>query len=65
MSGVSSSVSGDKQMPPLNAIIYCTPHSSSNRSQTQKLVKNCNFCPSYIAGPRRNIAITFGVEKLE
>jgi len=39
---------------------------SSHRCQGhQLLVENCDFCPSWGGGPRRNIAITFGVDKLE
>ena len=37
---------------------------SSHRCQGhQLLVENCDFCPSWGGGPRRNIAITFGVDK--
>jgi len=38
--------------------------SSSDRSQSQMLVENRNFCPQ-LEDPRRTIAITFGMEKLE
>jgi len=41
-----------------------TRRSSSHRSQTQILVENRDFCPS-LGGPRWNIAITLGTEKLE
>ena len=44
-------------------IVDNTRHSSSHRYQSQILVENRDFAP--VRGPRRNIAITFGIEKLQ
>jgi len=49
----------------------CCSHSSSHRSDSQILAENRDFCIAHLhsrpplGGPRRNIAITFGTEKLE
>ena len=52
----------------------CCSHFTSHRSDSQIFVDNCDIClprppafdaPPFLRGPRRNIAITFGKEKLE
>jgi len=44
----------------------CCSHCSSHDSNSQIFVENRDFCLSHLhSTPHRNIAMTFGVEKLE
>jgi len=62
MGGAMSSIFLHKQTPPLSALNYFTVEmlttlddtADSHRCQSQILVKNRDFCPSY---PCRNIGI--------
>ena len=71
MRGAASSVSRDLQTLPLSAITYtppskCLQHWTVQQSSIEKwdiFFENGYF--AHVGGPRRNIVITFGVEKLE
>jgi len=70
MRGVSSSVSRYKQTLPLSAITYSTLKMLTTLELQQSSILKPNigrksrFLP-HLGGPRRNIVITFGREKLE